>query len=71
MKSKSVCVIALATFVATIDQAFAGFFNFTPNPPAVPEFDGLGSVAAMALLVSVVAIAYQRARRTAAGGSSE
>jgi heme A synthase len=68
MKTKTVAAAALAICVMTVDQAFAGFFSFTPS---VPEFDGVGAVAALALLVSVVAIVYQRARRHASGGSSE
>ncbi|HEX9881212.1 MAG TPA: hypothetical protein VGA65_01770 [Hyphomicrobium sp.] len=78
MKTKAVAAIALSICVMTIDQAVAGFFHFTPNPtppptppPAVPEFDGLGAVAAIALLVSVVAIIYQRARKLSGEGSSE
>ena len=77
MKTKAVGAIALSICVMTIDQAVAGFFHFTPNPtptptpPAVPEFDGLGAVAAIALLVSVVAIIYQRARRLSGEGPSE
>jgi hypothetical protein len=57
---------ALLICLMTINQAFAGFFNFTPNPPAppaVPEFDGPSAIAASALLVGVVAILYQKVRK--------
>ncbi len=66
MKIKAVGATALLAWLVTIDQAFAGFFNFTPNPPtppAVPEFDGPGAIAAIALLVGVVAILYQKVRK--------
>ena len=49
---------ALLMSLMTIDQAFAGFFNIVP----VPEFDGPGGIAAIALLVSVVAILFSRSR---------
>jgi len=66
MKPKAVGASALLICLATIDQAVAGFFNITPNPPstpAVPEFDGPGAIAAIALLVGVVAILYQKIRK--------
>jgi len=71
MKIKQVGATALLICVMMIDQAYAGFFNFTPNPtttpepstPAVPEFSGPGAIAAIALLVSVVAIVYQKMRK--------
>jgi hypothetical protein len=45
-----------------VDQAFAGFFNVPPPP--VPEFDGPGAIAAIALLGSIVAVAFHRSRNT-------
>jgi hypothetical protein len=65
MKIKAVGATALLLCLVTISQAFAGFFTFTPNPtpPAVPEFDGPGAIAAIALLVGVVAILYQKVRK--------
>jgi len=49
----------LASFIAP-DQALAGFFNV---PPPVPEIDGPGAIAAVALLAGVVAILYQKIRK--------
>ncbi len=53
-----------------VSEAFAwcgltGDCGLTPaaEPVAAPEFDGPGAVAAIALLVSIVAVVYQRARR--------
>jgi hypothetical protein len=47
-----------------VDQAFAGFGSFTPPPsaPPVPEFDGPGAIAAIALLASVGAIFFGRSK---------
>jgi hypothetical protein len=58
---------ALLMCLAMVDQAFAGFFHITPAPtppppPAVPEFDGTGAVAAIALLVSIGAVLLRRSR---------
>ncbi|MGP1667586.1 MAG: hypothetical protein ACTS5I_17125 [Rhodanobacter sp.] len=56
---------ALAMSLMTIDQAFAGWFNITPpapGPAPIPEFDGPGAVAAIALLASVAAIILQKSR---------
>ena len=61
MKLKIGAATLLMTLVA-IDQAAAGFFRVTPNPPPVPEFDGPGAVAAIALLASVAAILLQKTR---------
>jgi hypothetical protein len=58
MKMK-VGAAALLMSLMTIDQAFAGFFFV---PPPIPEFDGPGAIAAIALLTSVVAIAFHRSR---------
>jgi hypothetical protein len=46
---------ALAVLMSLVmaNHAFAGFFVVTPN---VPELDGPGSLAALALLVSIGAI---------------
>jgi hypothetical protein len=63
MKMK-VGAAALLMSLMAIDQAFAGFFNIVPppEPKPIPEFDGPGAIAAIALLASVVAIAFHRAR---------
>jgi len=61
--------VALLTSVAAVsclialEPAAAGFFNFTPNPPPIPEIDGPAGIAAIALLVGVVAILYQKIRK--------
>ena len=60
-----VAATGLLLTLMTIDQAFAGWFDIIPNPPAespVPEIDGPGAVAAIALLASVVAMAFSRSR---------
>jgi hypothetical protein len=62
----SVVIVSLIT----ASQAFA-FGSFTPpatseppaSTPAVPEFDGPGAIAAIALLVSVAAIVYHKLRK--------
>jgi hypothetical protein len=63
---------ALFMSLFTASQALAddAFCNWTgtcggggSTPAAVPEFDGPGAIAVVALLVSVVAIIYQRARK--------
>jgi hypothetical protein len=46
----------------TIDRAFAGFFNIVPPPTPIPEFDGPGAIAVIALLASIVAVAFHRSR---------
>jgi hypothetical protein len=59
---------AVIAGLMTMNQAFA-VGSYTPPPaptsstPAVPEFDGPGAIAAIALLVSVVAIVYQKMRK--------
>lgn len=59
-------VTALLLSLVPIDRALAGFFQITPapTPPAapVPEIDGPGGIAAIALLASVVAIILNRSR---------
>jgi hypothetical protein len=62
MKIRAAAVTAALLGLATVDQAFAGFFKFTPNPPPVPEFDGSGAIAAVALLASVGALLFYRLR---------
>jgi hypothetical protein len=63
MKTRAAAATAALLGLATVDQAFAGFFKFTPNPPPpVPEFDGSGVVAAVALLASVGALLFYRLR---------
>jgi hypothetical protein len=57
---------------AMIEQAHAGFFHFTPSapppsappPPAVPEFDGAGAIAAIALLASIGAVLFSRSKNS-------
>lgn len=46
---------ALLMSLVMIDHAFAGFFRVV----RVPEFDGPSGIAAIALLVSVVAILFR------------
>jgi hypothetical protein len=46
----------------------AGFFNVPPpsappTPKPIPEIDGPGAIAAIALLGSVAAIVYQKMRK--------
>jgi hypothetical protein len=56
----------LLTSFALIDRAYAGWFHITPHapppppPPAVPEFDGAGAIAAIALLASIGAVLLSR-----------
>jgi hypothetical protein len=62
-----VAATGLLLTLMTIDQAFAGWFTIVPNPtpPAespVPEIDGPAGIAAIALLASVVAMAFTRSR---------
>ena len=64
-----VAATGLLLTLMTIDQAFAGWFDIvpvpTPTPPAeapVPEIDGPAGIAAIALLASVVAMAFSRSR---------
>jgi hypothetical protein len=62
MKMK-VGAAALLMCLVTANQAFAGYVTITPPPtPAIPEFDGPGAIAAVALLASAVAIAFHRSR---------
>ena len=58
MKMK-VGAAALLMSLMTIDQAFAGYVAIVPP---VPEFDGPGAIAAIALLGSIVAVAFHRSR---------
>jgi len=56
-------VTALLLSLVPIDRAFAGFFEITPAPtPAapVPEIDGPGGIAAIALLASIVTIVVHK-----------
>jgi hypothetical protein len=52
---------------ALADDAFCNWLGTCSSggsePAAAPEFDGPGAIAAIALLVSIVAIIYQKARR--------
>lgn len=58
MKSKMIALAVAATSL-TINSAHAGFFNFTPK---VPEIDNGGGVAAVAIIVSLVAILAGKVR---------
>ena len=55
---------------AMIEQAHAGYFIITPKappsapPPAVPEFDGAGAIAAIALLASIGAVLLRRSKNS-------
>jgi hypothetical protein len=62
---------ALLFCFAMIEQAHAGYFIITPKappsappPPAVPEFDGAGAIAAIALLVSIGAVLLRRSKNS-------
>ena len=68
---KKVGATALLFCLLALDRANAGFFDITPappppapppGPPLVPEFDGAGSIAAIALLASIVALLYSRSK---------
>jgi hypothetical protein len=64
MKMK-VGAAALLMSLVTANQAFAGYLNLVPpstSPRPIPEFDGPGAIAAVALLASAVAIAFHRSR---------
>ena len=52
--------IALLASLIAPGQALAGFFYV---PPPIPEIDGPAGIAAIALLVGVVAILYQKIRK--------
>ena len=52
----NVGALALLMSLVMANHAFAGFFVVTPN---VPELDGTGSLAAVALLVSIGAIFFR------------
>ena len=54
---------------AMLEQAHAGYFIITPKappsaPPAVPEFDGAGAIAAIALLASIGAVLLRRSKNS-------
>jgi hypothetical protein len=58
----NVGALALLMSLVTANHAFAGFF---PTPPAqVPELDGPGSIAALALLVSIGAIFFRGSKNS-------
>jgi hypothetical protein len=66
------CAAAIAAGFVTVNQALAECWfgvigdcggDGGSGPTAAPEFNGPGAIAALALLVSVVAIIYQRARK--------
>jgi hypothetical protein len=59
---------AVITSLMMVDQAFAGFGSFTPpssppSTPPVPEFDGPGAIAAIALLAGFAAVLYQKIKK--------
>lgn len=61
MKTKIATALILS--LALVDHATAGLFGRpVPVPTPVPEFDGSTGVAAIALLVSVVAVVFNRRR---------
>jgi hypothetical protein len=64
MRIKTTVGVAALLMCSTMaNQAAAGFFRIVPPPtPPVPEFDGPGGIAAAALLVSVVAVLFNRSR---------
>lgn len=63
MKMRAAATTVAMLGVATLDQAFAGFFKVTPTPPPVPEFDGPGAIAAIALLASVGALLFYQFKK--------
>jgi hypothetical protein len=57
---------AVTMSLIMVDQAFAGFGSFTPPPPAapaVPEINGPGALAVIALLVSLGVVFYNKVRK--------
>lgn len=64
MKMK-VGATALLMSLMAIDRAIAGYTVITyPPKPAVPEFDGPGAIAAIALLAGIASIVLQKSRRS-------
>jgi len=62
------CVTALFLSAVALDQALA-FFKVTPadsgsaaGPVGTPELDGPGGLAAIALLVSIAVVLFNRSR---------
>ncbi len=53
---------AVTMSLIMVDQAFAGFGSFTPPPP-VPEINGPGALAVIALLVSIGVVLYNKVRK--------
>jgi hypothetical protein len=63
MKIKTTLGAAALLSTIWMNQAFAGFFDVPPPvEPPIPEFDGSGAVAVIALLAGVAAILVARAR---------
>lgn len=62
-KAKAFSITLLLAGFALVDTAAAGFFKITPTPPAdVPELDGAGAMAALALVASIGAVLLARSR---------
>ena len=57
----NVGALALLMSLVMANHAFAGFFVITPN---VPELDGPGSLAALALLASIGAIFFRGSKNS-------
>lgn len=72
MKVGATALLMCLMCVAMIDPAFAGYFHITPAaarsapppPPAVPELDGTGAIAALALLASIGAVLLGRSKNS-------
>jgi hypothetical protein len=63
MKIRTMLGAAAVYLTVAINQAMAGFFDVPPPPePPIPEFDGSGAIAVIALLASVAAVLVARAR---------
>jgi hypothetical protein len=54
--------LALCMVVMAANPSLASFWTGTPGPVSVPEIDGPAGASALALLVAVGLIAYQRWR---------
>jgi hypothetical protein len=60
MSWKTAAAAAFLTLVTS--PAWAGWFQITPKPTPVPEFDASSGVAAIALLATVAAVMVTRGR---------
>lgn len=66
---KNLLVVTAVSAVVTVNQAFAldvlpggGGGGHTPGPVSAPELDASGSIAVLALLVSVGIVLFNRSR---------